>query len=140
METNNQSHLYLITGLILGAALGLLISLVIAPVVHQVALPQELSPQAKAEYRLDIARLSGRAKPGTRAQPAGAAERSRPLRGAHRASPGTAGQRRLGGRSPRAGLPGWLAAERAAQPHHTSLNASLQSKKLTKRQLFGVCA
>ncbi|OQA15531.1 MAG: hypothetical protein BWY63_02911 [Chloroflexi bacterium ADurb.Bin360] len=56
METNNQSHLYLITGLILGAALGLLISLVIAPVVHQVALPQELSTQAKAEYRLDIAR------------------------------------------------------------------------------------
>ena len=42
METNNQSHLYLITGLILGAALGLLISLVIAPVVHQVALPQEI--------------------------------------------------------------------------------------------------
>lgn len=56
MDSDNQSHLYLITGLIIGIALGLLISLVIAPVVHQVALPQELSPQAKAEYRLDIAR------------------------------------------------------------------------------------
>jgi len=56
METNNPSHLYLITGLVLGAALGLLISLVIAPVMQQVALPQELSPQARAEYRLDIAR------------------------------------------------------------------------------------
>ncbi|HOT52524.1 MAG TPA: hypothetical protein PLH68_00825 [Anaerolineaceae bacterium] len=55
MENNNQSHLYLVTGLILGAALGLLISLVFAPTVHQVALPQELSSQAKAEYRLDIA-------------------------------------------------------------------------------------
>ena len=58
MDSDNQSHLYLITGLIIGIALGLLISLVIAPVVHQVALPQELSPQAKAEYRLDIARAN----------------------------------------------------------------------------------
>jgi hypothetical protein len=56
MDNNNQSHLYLITGLIFGIALGLLISLVMAPAVHQGALPEELSAPSKAEYRLNIAR------------------------------------------------------------------------------------
>jgi uncharacterized membrane-anchored protein YhcB (DUF1043 family) len=56
METKNTSPWFLLTGLILGLAIGLIIALLILPVEQQVALPAELSPAAKAEYRLMIAR------------------------------------------------------------------------------------
>ena len=56
METNNTNPWFLLTGLIIGLAIGLIIALLILPVEQQVALPAELSPAAKAEYRLMIAR------------------------------------------------------------------------------------
>ena len=56
METKNNSPWFLLTGLIIGLAIGLIIALLILPVEQQIALPAELSPAAKAEYRLMIAR------------------------------------------------------------------------------------
>ena len=56
METKNNGPWFLLTGLIIGLAIGLIIALLILPVEQQIALPAELSPAAKAEYRLMIAR------------------------------------------------------------------------------------
>ena len=56
METKNNSPWFLLTGLIIGLAIGLIIALLILPVEQQIALPAEMSPAAKAEYRLMIAR------------------------------------------------------------------------------------
>jgi len=56
METKHNSPWFLLTGLVLGLAIGLIIALLILPVEQQFALPAELSPAAKAEYRLMIAR------------------------------------------------------------------------------------
>jgi len=56
METKHNSPWFLLTGLVLGLAIGLIIALLILPVEQQVALPAELDPAAKAEYRLMIAR------------------------------------------------------------------------------------
>ncbi len=52
---NNQTHWYLLTGLVFGIAIGLVISLLIVPAVHREALPAELSPNAKNAYRAMIA-------------------------------------------------------------------------------------
>ncbi len=56
METKQgQTHWYLMTGLLLGLAIGLVIALLIAPSENADALPSELSPQAKDDYRATIA-------------------------------------------------------------------------------------
>ena len=57
METksSNQTHWYLLTGLVLGLAIGLVISLLISPAVNAEALPHELDQISKAVYREEIA-------------------------------------------------------------------------------------
>ncbi|MDD3948082.1 MAG: hypothetical protein PHT43_01305 [Anaerolineaceae bacterium] len=52
---SKQNHWYLLTGLLLGVAIGLVISLILVPAVNADALPNELSEQAKADYREMIA-------------------------------------------------------------------------------------
>ena len=54
-KTLNQSHWYMLTGLVLGLAIGLIISLLIAPAVNADALPHELDQAGKARYREQIA-------------------------------------------------------------------------------------
>ena len=57
MDTNpsNQTHWYLLTGLVLGLAIGLVISMLISPAVNAEALPHELDQAGKAVYREQIA-------------------------------------------------------------------------------------
>jgi len=57
METKpaNQTHWYLLTGLVLGLAIGLVISLFISPAVNAEALPHELDEAGKTVYREKIA-------------------------------------------------------------------------------------
>jgi hypothetical protein len=50
-----QTHWYLLTGLLLGLAIGLVFSILVMPVENADALPGELSPQAKDDYRAMIA-------------------------------------------------------------------------------------
>jgi hypothetical protein len=54
-QRTNESHWYLLTGLLLGLAIGLVIALLIAPVENVDALPSELSLQGKDDYRTMIA-------------------------------------------------------------------------------------
>ncbi len=54
-KTSNQTHWYLLTGLVLGLAIGLVISLLIFPAVNADALPHELDQAGKAVYREQIA-------------------------------------------------------------------------------------
>jgi len=54
-KTPNQTHWYLLTGLVLGLAIGLVISLLIFPAVNAEALPHELDQAGKAVYREQIA-------------------------------------------------------------------------------------
>lgn len=54
-KTLNQSHWYMLTGLVLGLAIGLIISLLIAPAINADALPHELDQAGKARYREQIA-------------------------------------------------------------------------------------
>ncbi|NLW71625.1 MAG: hypothetical protein GXY37_01885 [Chloroflexi bacterium] len=51
-----SNNWYLLTGLLIGLAVGLLVSLLLVPLTNAEALPAELDPAAKAEYRLMIAR------------------------------------------------------------------------------------
>jgi hypothetical protein len=51
-----RNNWYLLTGLLLGLAIGLVISLLALPLTNAEALPSELNDQARAEYRLMIAR------------------------------------------------------------------------------------
>ena len=54
-QRQNESHWYLLTGLLLGLAIGLVIALLIAPMENADALPSELSVQGKDDYRTMIA-------------------------------------------------------------------------------------
>ncbi|MDD2521881.1 MAG: hypothetical protein PHW11_03535 [Anaerolineaceae bacterium] len=56
METKpHQTHWYLLTGLLIGLAIGLVFSILVLPAENSDALPGELSPQAKDDYRVMIA-------------------------------------------------------------------------------------